>query len=327
MNTQHAKSLCCKAKIYRFGARRRQCQCCKRTWSIRRKKRGRPSIRFPLRRFAQVFLERKTLCQLTHRSPLALATLRYRFRQGLRQWVARPYPHAIPSGPLILLADALWFRFKGKLWILYLTALRTRSNSTALFLDPVLMPGKEGAWKWQEVFNKLPPQAKIRAVVVDNLNGMIKIANQHDWILQLCHFHLLMKFEGRHQRRLIGGHLRHELFRLVRQVLELPEGNHLQHCIKRLSGFTRHPGLSPRIQGMTRWLIQTLEYHRSYRSYPMLHLPTTNNAVESMAGLIRDLLRRNRCASSPQSLLLWAKAFIRMRPRIVCNGSSFNRFI
>jgi hypothetical protein len=321
MNTLHAKSPCCQDKIHRFGHRRRQCVLCKHTWSVRRKKRGRLRIRISSQLLAQVFLERNTLRNLAHRrSSLALPTFRYRVRQALHQWVCRPYPHYIPSGPLILLADALWFRFKGRYWILYLMALKARTSSSALFLDPILLPDKEGAFKWQYVFNRLPPQAHIQAIVVDNLNGMAKIAAQHRWILQLCHFHLIMKFEGRHQRRLIGGHVRYELFRLVRQALELPEGMQFQQCLARLTVLARHPALSPRIQAMLRKLLKSLPFHRAYLDHPTLRLPTTNNAVESMAGLIRDLLRRHRCASNPKALLLWVTAFIRMRPRIICNG-------
>ena len=280
MNTQHAKSPCCGTRIYRFGSRRRQCTSCKRTWTSRPRKRGRPRIRVSSQLLTQVFLRRATLRHLAHRrSSLALPAFRYRFRQTLRQWIARPYPHAIPSGPLILLADALWFRFNGRLWILYLMALKPRASSTALFLDPVLLPDKEGAFKWQSVFNQLPPQANIQAMVVDNLNGMTKIAAQRHWILQLCHFHLLMKFEGRYQRRLIGGYVRHELFRLVRQALELPESFQFQQCLTRLTVLTKHPDLSPRIQAMIRELLLTLPYHRAYRCHPLLRLPTTNNAV------------------------------------------------
>ncbi|SRR5258706_1721210 len=326
MNTQHAKSPCCQIKVYRFGRRRRQCVGCKHTWSVRLKKRGRPRIRVPSQLLSQVFLKRTTLRNLLHRRfSLTLPAFRYRFRQALHRWTERPYPHAIPSGPLILLADALWFRFKGRYWILYLTALKARANSTALFLDPILLPDKEGASKWQYVFSKLPAQANIQAIVVDNLNGMAKIAAQRHWVLQLCHFHLLMKFEGRHQRRLIGGHIRYELFRLIRQALELPEGVPLQRCLTRLIVLAKHPALSPRIQAMLRKLLQSLSYHRAYRSYPNLRLPTTNNAVESMAGLIRDLLRRNRPGSNPRALLLWTTAFIRMRPRIICNGKHFQQ--
>jgi len=142
MKPLHAKSLCCQRLILRFGYRRRQCSHCKRTWTIRPKKRGRPFVRMSSQLFTQVFLKGCTLQNLAQRrSSLSLPAFRYRFRQALRRWIARPYPHVIPPGPLIVLADAVWFRFKGRYWILYLVALKAQSSKTALFLDPLLLPG------------------------------------------------------------------------------------------------------------------------------------------------------------------------------------------
>jgi len=129
MKTKHAKSPCCHAQFYRFGHRRRQCSSCKKTWSIRPKKRGRPNARISSNILNQVFLEKYTLSQLIQRRPsLRLLNLRHRFRQVLNRFVTAPSPQELPSGPLILLADGLWFHFHGKPWILYLTALRSSSR-------------------------------------------------------------------------------------------------------------------------------------------------------------------------------------------------------
>ena len=124
MQTQHAKSPCCQALVHHFGKRRRQCSSCKRTWRIRRKRRGRRSIQTSAKVLTQVLLEGCTLRYLAKRSPLALPAFRYRFRQALRRLARGPYPHPIPRGPLILLADGLWFYFRDKPWILYLTAVK-----------------------------------------------------------------------------------------------------------------------------------------------------------------------------------------------------------
>jgi len=65
----------------------------------------------------------------------------------------------------------------------------------------------------------IPPVAKdrIQAMVVDNLPGMRKLAQQHQWVLQLCHFHLLLKLlarRGRVRYALRGGRVREEFIRL-----------------------------------------------------------------------------------------------------------------
>lgn len=127
----------------------------------------------------RVLVDGLTLTQLySQRSAVALPAYRYRFRQALQSWVNRPYPQKLPPGPLVLLADGLWFQFGGLPWGLYLTALKPCDGSQATFLDPLMLPGKEGATRSPEVIEALPPEAvpRIQAVVVDNLPGLKKIA-------------------------------------------------------------------------------------------------------------------------------------------------------
>jgi hypothetical protein len=326
MKTKHAKSPCCHAQIYRFGHRRRQCSSCKRTWSIRPKKRGRPIACISQNVLSQIFLERYTLLHLVQRRPgLGLSAFRHRFRQALQRFINRPRPQKIPSGPLILLADGLWFHFDQKPWILYLTALKPCSGKTAVFLDPILLPGKEGAFKWNRVFAAIPsePRARIKALVVDNLNGMKLIAKKEGWILQLCHFHLILKLQiqrGRERRALKGGSVREEIYRTIRQALETPDESHLNTLLARLTHLTQTFCGTQRIQAMVREFIQSIKYYRAYRAHFELNLPSTTNTVEAMCSIIRDLLRRNRSASSPKALLQWTTALIRLRQELTCNG-------
>jgi hypothetical protein len=64
-------------------------------------------------------------------------------------------------------------------------------------------------------------------MVVDNLPGMQKIAAQQQWLLQLWHFHLLLKLQaqrGRVRYRLRGSAVREEIHQLIRSAVELPQG-------------------------------------------------------------------------------------------------------
>ena len=133
MKTKYTKSSCCLTKIYRFGKKRRQCSCCKRTWTIRPKRRGRPIIRISPNVLNQIFLEKYTLLHLAKRRPgVGIYNLRHRFRRELSRFIALPSPQKIPHGELTLLADGLWFNFHNKPWVLYLTALKSSSNKTAV---------------------------------------------------------------------------------------------------------------------------------------------------------------------------------------------------
>ena len=327
MTTKHAKSPCCYALIHRFGHRRRQCSACKRTWSVRQKKRGRPKIRIQADVLKQVFLEKYTLGHLAkRRSGVGLVNFRHRFRQTLRSFVARPNPQKLSSGPLILLADGLFFYFQRRAWVLYLIALKSCTGKTATFLDPILLPERESSERWVQVLEEAIPleiRPRIRALVVDNLNGMKKLAKFKGWILQLCHFHLIQKFQIQHRRQrrvLRGGAMREEIYQLIRQALEAPNGSLLNNSIARLTQLAKNPCITYRIQAMVREFLRSISYYRAYKTYPELDLPSTTNTIESMNSIIRDLLRRNHSASSPQSLLQWATALIRLRKKLNCNG-------
>lgn len=331
MNSKHAKSPCCDAPVRRFGARRRQCVQCRHTWTIRPRKRGRPAHRTQASVLHRVLVDGLSLSQLFSKRPgVALPAYRYRFRQALQRFVARPSPQEIPTGPLVLLADGLWFEFDGIPWVLYLTALKPCGDDYAVFLDPLLLPGKEGASRWLQAVAAIPPEAtcRIRALVVDNLPGMRKLANHHQWTLQLCHFHLLLKLQA--QRRgvrytLRGGAVREEIHRLIRSALKLPEGTRLSRTLTQLRRLSQGDCGTQRIQTTVREFLTGLSFYRAYLIHPHLGLPHTTNAVESMGRLIRELFRSSRAGSNPASVLLWAKALIRMRPRVTCNGHVINR--
>lgn len=278
-----------------------------------------------------MLVEGFTLGQLfSKHSGVALPAYRYRFRQALRRFVARPSPQKIPRGPLVLLADGLWFEFDAMPWVLYLTALKPCRCNYAIFLDPLLLPGKEGASRWQQALAAIPPGAtrRIQAMVVDNLPGMRRLAQQHQWVLQLCHFHLLLKLQA--QRRgvrytLRGGPVREEIHQLIRGALALPDGDRLSRTLERLTRLSHGDCGTLRIQTTVREFLQSLQFYRSHLTYPLLGLPRTTNSVESMGRILRELFRSSRAGSNPASVLLWAMALIRLRPRVTCNGHPFNR--
>lgn len=273
----------------------------------------------------KVFVQGFTLAQLaTRRRGVGTATYRYRFRQALQRFVARPSSVRIPTGALVLLADGLWFEFDGQPWVLYLTAVKPCRARHAIFLNPVLLPGPECTARWTEVFAQLPPtlQPRIRALVIDNLRGMRQLAHRRGWRVQLCHFHLLLKLQAHRppRRALRGGPVRTELFRLVRSALTLPPGPPLTATLGRLQRLSGTDCGTQRIRGMVRELLRALPHYRAYLLHAALGLPHTTNSMESMGRLIRELLRRSRAGSNPTSLLLWTTAFLRLRPRITCNG-------
>jgi hypothetical protein len=272
-----------------------------------------------------------TLSQLfSKRLDVALPGYRYRFREALRWFVARPRPQVIPRGPLVLLVDGLWFEFDAVPWVLYLMAVKPCRGNAATFLDPLLLPGKEGASRWQQTLTTIPPEVacRIQALVADNLPGIRRIAKQRRWVLQLCHFHLLLTLQALRRGvryTLRGGAVREKIYQLVYTALDLPEGHRLSRTLQQLTRLSRGDCGTQRIQRTIRGFLGSLQFYRSYLTHPHLDLPRTTNAVESMCRLLREMFRSSRAGSNPASVLLWATAFIRLRPTITCNGHSINR--
>ncbi|MDQ3026361.1 MAG: hypothetical protein M3R58_07645 [Pseudomonadota bacterium] len=230
----------------------------------------------------------------------------------------------------MLLADGLWFEFGGRPWVLYLMALKPCRGNEAIFLDPLLLPGKEGASRWRQALATIPPRAmrRIQAVVVDNLPGMRRLANQNRWVLQLCHFHLLLKLQALRRGvryALRGGLVREEIHQLIRSALELPEGKRLSRTLEQLNRLSHGDCGTQRVQTTVREFLNGPQFYRSYLTHPNLGLPRTTNSVESMCRLLRELFRSSRAGSNPGSVLLWATALLRLRPRVTFNGHSFNR--
>lgn len=331
MHSKHAKSPCCAARVRRFGPRRRQCVECLHTWTVRPRKRGRPAHRTSSQVLQRVLLKGCTLGQLfSARTNVALPAYRYRFRQALRRLVTRPAPQKIPRGPLVLLVDGLWFEFGGAPWVMYLMALKACRGDRATFLDPLLLLGREGATRWHQVVAAIPAKTRtrIKAIVADNLPGMRKLAHQQKWVLQLCHFHLLLKLMARRgsiRYTLRGGRIREQIHEHVRTALTAPDGDRFRKAIQRLQEISRGDCGTLRMQTTLRELLANIAFYRAYTENPSLGLPTTTNAVESMCRLIREMFRSSRAASNPRSAQMWATAFIRLRPTLVCNGHSINR--
>lgn len=273
-----------------------------------------------------ILVEGRSLSELARRRyGVSAQALSQRLHRVLRSLVAGPGTRAWPPAPLVLLADGLWFRFDGRFWVLYLMAIKSCQHREAIFLDPVLLPGRESAQHWARVFATLPGDLRtgIRALIADDLRGMVTLAVSHGWILQLCHFHLISQLHarrGRRQRTVTYRAHREALYRLVRRALDLPEGPELPHTLRVLRRRVGQPRAIGRMAWLVREFLRRADHFRAYRRYPEWNLPTTTGAVEAMAHRLRSFMRRLGNLRTPQALQLWATALIRMRPAIMCNG-------
>lgn len=56
----------------------------------------------------------------------------------------------------VLIIDGLWFTFQGEDWVLYVMAVKPVDKHFALFLDPVLLKGKEACRRWKQAIGTIP---------------------------------------------------------------------------------------------------------------------------------------------------------------------------
>lgn len=321
MSTRHRKSPCCGQRIQRFGGRRRRCSQCGRTWRIRRKKPGRKPRRITAALLRRTLGEKRPLVRQVRPAGLAVAGLRQRFRRTLAWWLEHSASRPVPPGQLVLMVDGVWFRFGKRIWTLYLMAVKPLGAPWAMFLDPVLLPGRECPRDWHTAVGTLPlpVSAQICALVSDGFRGSKGLARAHGWVHQRCHFHLLAQL---HARR--GGHkhlptqlVREAIYRGIREALVTRETARLTQLGIRLHHLACQRDCPWRLRMFVHGFLRELETFRAYQRYPEFDLPTTTNVVESMAKRLRDQLRP---LSTPGSLLRWATALIRLRPCLVCNG-------
>jgi hypothetical protein len=75
------------------------------------------------------------------------------------------------------------------------------------------------------------------------------------------------------------------------------------------------------LRQMIHEFIRYHEYFRTYLRYPAYHIPLTTGAVESLNGLLRDVLHRTRGLRTRESLARWVAGFVKYQRFITCNGS------
>src|SRR3989338_3404354 len=323
MATQHAKSPCCRGSINHFGKRRRQCSICKRTWRIRQKHRGRKRKRFATALLNRILMEKHTIAQERRNVRLSRSGIAARYLKAMRSLVGRRHPLHLPSSSYALLGDGLYFKFKRREWVMYLMAVKSARGKKAYFLDPVLLEGRERYERWVQAIALIPLAVKkrIRAFVSDGFRGSQLLSEQNRWLHQRCHFHLLanlVRGKGKRRYRIRSSRLRDTLLETTRIILSSQSPYLLAQARKTTRRLLHHSTCPPYIRKQALEFLEREQDFQTYLRYTKLHLPTTTSAIESTGRMIR---RATRTARTPQSLLLRATAFLRLKKGVICNGN------
>lgn len=319
----HAQCDCLKPVVQRHGRRRRRCVVCGRTWSIRPRPRGRKPKKPSPTLTQRVFVDGESIGRLARDCHRSVETVRRRCREGCRALVARrPLPELpVVDCPLALVADGLWSRFSGRIWVAYDMAVKPAGIPAAFFLDPVMIEGRECARTWLHALTTipLPVGERIRALVADGFRGCRMIARQRGWILQRCHRHLDAKLLGPPGRRrnVCGAAVREAALDAIREARSTADPKRAAELCRELAGYVGYSELSRRIAGVIRRFLHDIVLYRAYLDYPELELPTTTNAVESRHSRLRSIVSG---VNNPQAAILRIRAYTRLHPSITCNG-------
>lgn len=143
MNKKHAKCLFCGAKIIKYGRRRRRCHACKKTWTVRPKKRGRKAKRItatPVRKY----LNHERIPLARERSGTIVSASRSaRLRKERDAFNRKQAWCPISDGPLILIADAIVKYRQGQWHTWFFLFLRAIDGEDAVILPPYYARGRE----------------------------------------------------------------------------------------------------------------------------------------------------------------------------------------
>ena len=323
MNHDTMNSACKHSKSIKFGGRRRQCTSCKKTWTVRARKRGVKPKKNRVANLQKTFIEKFTLVQQSRRVSVSANGFSKRHAHTLATLCNKPWPHLFPQGNLILVMDAMWFTLDEEEHTVYLTGFRNVHEDTLHFSPPILRPGHESQKEWKEVIWNIPDNVRSRicAVVSDSFSGSGGIAKKQGWIFQRCQAHLLLRLStlcGDNKLAVSWREGRQVIKHLMHTLMNTKDETKVTKIVEQLLTLAYNPRCPQRLYQIVKRTMRTLHEYRACYLHPKLRLPATTNAVENTNGRIRSVLNRARGCRTPESLIQWITAFIWFHPTVKC---------
>lgn len=325
MKNLRAKSPCCRKGVIRFGSRRRQCVLCRSTWRIRQKKSGRKSKRESenlVKEYLQNIISSSS--GLAKAKGISKDRILARLKRSRELFLRKtPWPKIPEQGDLIAVADAMVLRIEKRWHTIYFIVLRPINDIDAVILPPHLGNNTESIQGWREAFDKLPKTVfvRIKAIVCDGHRGLTLASLKNFWILQRCHFHLIARIQSRRSKWKSSRHYDEgrRIYELVREILSVKDKSGIQRLLdelKELCFFTS----SNELKSVIRGFLMHSDNYRSYINYPELNLPATNNAAESLIGMVQELRHRAKGFRTIFSFLRWTETLIKFKKTIKCRA-------
>jgi hypothetical protein len=325
MNKIHEKSPCCRGSIWRRGERRRQCSLCLRTWRSWQKKKGRKRHRSD---FDLLFRYLKhtsgSIRQQAEKKQITPAALSAQMAQTMKRFhQATPWP-ALPDGELILIADAMIEYINKIPHTFYFLLIRSINENKAVIAPfSVRIDEGEGFQGWYRALQQLTPEVRqrIRVLVCDGMQALIRIGKDQGWLIQRCQFHLRARISHYCSPRRFGKRPKYgkQMQKLIVIILTNRNSNIIQKALEEIREM-KEQTTAKSFKTVLSGFLKHYEDYRTYLYYPEYHLPVTSNSAEFLIGQIRDLQYRARGFKSLKSLSSWIETYCKYTQTITCNG-------
>ena len=316
MKNIHLKSKCCNSKIIRYGHRRKQCSKCKKTWTIRPKRRGRKQKRIPVS-LAKNYLN--NLYTSVNKLAILKGKSRYVLKRDLRKSLLRfnkttQYPKIPFHGDLICVLDAIINKIANKKYTTYFVLIKKVDSNNFYIHKPLTLEGIEDSIGWEKSFLTIDSdiRRRIKFIVGDHHKGIIHIIKKYNISYQACHFHLIFRLLGRRSKSKYSRHRKTgiNLYNTAREIITTTDNQRLKKLLIKLNRIkikTTSKNLKRYISGF----IKTHQRYRTYLNYPELKIPKTTNVVESLNSKFRELCYKARGFRTINSFKIWMESFVK----------------
>jgi len=251
-------------------------------------------------------------------------TTKKRFQNALNQYLKSQRKISMRGKFLVLIIDAQWRRFKGRMWTEYFIAIKSSDKDEALILDPILLQEHENADTWMRLLEQLPKGIlkRVVAVVSDGIRGLKGLITQRGWMHQRCHFHQLAKLQNIRgkKKHLKGKETREKIFQLSKKILSTHSESWVTRYQTQLKKLIASPDC-PRYGRMAvKEMFRRLDDFRLFIYHPEWNLPKTSNVMESLGNKIRSTVRK---VNTPNAVGKWSVATVRQHTKFVCKRAVY----
>jgi transposase-like protein len=301
---------CFHSHLVSHGGRRKRCVLCGKTFTLRKRKRGRKA-----RRASTIAFKRYLTGKTSSVSSRYLCRARDVFNRNA------PWPDitSLLTPPYVFIADALHIRTRKYKTFVHVTLVTSPDSDRAWLLPPYFDATGENCASWEKAFADIPCNilSKTKALICDGKSGLLGAGTRRGWFIQRCQFHFISRLQIKRSKFALSRHRKEGvmLYELAKVIFSTRSEHELGRALRKLSSISKTEP-NKYLRAILSGLLKNSTDYRTYLLHPKLNLPQTTNAVECVNSLIRDLMRRMRGFENEASAHDWIESLLKIRQHI-----------